>query len=58
MTVDLVLEIYRAHLSNPCALDTISQQMLTLNLMPPEEFDRYWDEPKKEEKSEGKKNMT
>lgn len=49
MTVNLLMEVYRAHLSNPCALDTFSQQMQTLNLMSPEEFDRYWDEPTKTE---------
>lgn len=49
MAVDLLMEIYRAHLNNPCALDTFSQQMRTLNLMSPEEFDRYWDEPIKDE---------
>ncbi len=49
MTVDLLMEIYRAHLSNPCALDVFSQQMGSLNLMSPEEFDRYWDEPSEEE---------
>jgi hypothetical protein len=49
MTVDLLMEIYRAHLSNPCALDTFSQQMRTLNLMSPEEFDKYWDEPVEDE---------
>jgi hypothetical protein len=45
MAVDLLIEIYRAHLSNPCAMDTFSQQMRNLELMTPEEFDRYWDEP-------------
>jgi hypothetical protein len=45
MTVNLLMEVYRAHMSNPCALDTFSQQMQTLNLMSPQEFDRYWDEP-------------
>jgi len=44
MTVDLLMEIYRAHLSNPCALDTFSQQMRSLDLMLPEEFDKYWDD--------------
>jgi hypothetical protein len=51
MAVDMLMEVYRAHLSNPCALDMFSQQMRTLNLMTPEEFDRYWDEPIKEEAS-------
>jgi hypothetical protein len=45
MTVNLLMEVYRAHMSNPCALDTFSQQLQTLNLMMPDEFDRYWDEP-------------
>jgi hypothetical protein len=44
MAVDLLMEIYRAHLSNPCALDMFSQQMQSLNLMSPQEFDSYWDE--------------
>jgi hypothetical protein len=45
MAVDLLMEIYRAHLNNPCALDAFSQQLKSLNIMSPEEFDRYWDEP-------------
>jgi hypothetical protein len=49
MAVDMLMEVYRAHLSNPCALDMFSQQMRTLNLMSPQEFDRYWDEPLKED---------
>jgi hypothetical protein len=48
MTVDLLMEVYRAHLNNPCALDAFSLQLRNLNLMSPEEFDRYWDEPIKE----------
>ena len=47
MAVDLLMEIYRAHLNNPCALDAFSQQLRSLNLMSPEEFDKYWDEPTK-----------
>ena len=46
MAVDLLIEVYRAHLNNPCALDTFSQQLRSLNLMSPQEFDKYWDEPK------------
>jgi hypothetical protein len=55
MTVDLLMEIYRAHLNNPCALDAFSQQLRSLNLMLPEEFDKYWDEPAK--KPENKRKM-
>ena len=47
MAVDLLMEIYRAHLNNPCALDAFSQQLKSLNMMSPEEFDKYWDEPTK-----------
>lgn len=47
MTVDLLMEIYRAHLNNPCALDAFSQQLKSLNIMSPQEFDKYWDEPAK-----------
>ncbi len=53
MAVDLLMEIYRAHLNNPCALDAFSQQLRSLNLMSPEEFDKYWDEPEK--KTENKR---
>jgi hypothetical protein len=47
MAVDLLIEIYHAHLNNPCALDAFSQQLRSLNIMTPEEFDKYWDEPTK-----------
>ena len=54
MAVDLLMEIYRAHLNNPCALDAFSQQLRSLNLMLPEEFDKYWDEPEKTSQTEHK----
>jgi hypothetical protein len=44
MAVDLLIEIYHAHLNNPCALDAFSQQLRSLNIMEPDEFDKYWDE--------------
>jgi hypothetical protein len=47
MAIDLLIEIYRAHLNNRCALDAFSQQLRSLNIMEPEEFDKYWDEPAK-----------
>ena len=53
MAVDLLMEVYRAHLSNPCALDAFSQQLASLNLMSPEEFDKYWDEPAKPQPAKG-----
>ncbi|MCW4030656.1 MAG: hypothetical protein NWE92_13555 [Candidatus Bathyarchaeota archaeon] len=45
MAVDLLMEIYRAYLSNPCTLDMFSQQLQNAQLMDPKEFDAYWDEP-------------
>ena len=47
MAIDLLIQIYQAHLSNPCALDSFSLQLRNANLMAPDEFDRYWDEPQK-----------
>ena len=47
MAINLLTEVYRAHLNNPCALDAFSQQLKSLNIMSPEEFDKYWDEPAK-----------
>ena len=47
MAINLLIEVYRAHLNNPCALDAFSQQLKSLNIMLPEEFDKYWDEPTK-----------
>ena len=47
MAINLLIEVYHAHLNNRCALDAFSQQLQSLNIMPPEEFDRYWDEPAK-----------
>ncbi len=47
MAINLLIEVYRAHLNNPCALDTFSQQLKSIDMMSPEEFDKYWDEPSK-----------
>ncbi|TFH24616.1 hypothetical protein E4G67_01815 [Candidatus Bathyarchaeota archaeon] len=54
MAVDLLIEIYHAHLNNPCSLDSFSQQLRSLNVMSPEEFDKYWDEPLKIQESNHK----
>jgi hypothetical protein len=54
MAIDLLIEIYRAYLNNPCALDSFSQQLASLNIMTPEEFDKYWDEPAKTLRAIGK----
>jgi hypothetical protein len=54
MAIDLLIEIYHAHLNNPCSLDVFSQQLRSLNVMSPEEFDKYWDEPLKTQESKSK----
>ncbi len=54
MAVDLLMEVYRAHLNDPCALDAFSQQLRNLNLMTPQGFDMYWDEPSKHKSSKKK----
>jgi hypothetical protein len=46
MAVEMVIEVYRAYLSDPCALDKFSLQLQNANLMTPEEFEQYWDERK------------
>lgn len=47
MAINLLIEVYHAHLNNPCALDAFSQQLKSLDIMAPGEFDLYWDEPAK-----------
>jgi len=47
MAVNLLIEVYHAHLNNRCALDAFSQQLKSIDIMAPEEFDKYWDEPLK-----------
>ena len=54
MAINLLIEIYHAHLNNPCALDAFSQQLKSLDIMSPEEFDKYWDEPTKVKAEKGK----
>jgi hypothetical protein len=47
MAINLLIEVYHAHLNNPCALDAFSQQLKSLDIMSPEEFDKYLDENSK-----------
>jgi hypothetical protein len=55
MAVDLLIEVYHAHLSNRCALDLFSQQLQRADIMPPNEFDAYWDGPNEPMPSKAKK---
>lgn len=52
MAVNLIIEVYRAHMNNPCTLDAFSLQLANQNIMTPEEFDKVWDDlpPRKENK--------
>ncbi len=54
MAINLLIEVYHAHLNNRCALDAFSQQLSSLDIMPPEEFDKYWDEPSKPQETKRK----
>ncbi len=54
MAINLLIEIYHAHLNNPCALDAFSQQLRSIDIMVPEEFDKYWDEPLKTQETKQK----
>ena len=55
MAINLLIEVYHAHLNNRCALDAFSQQLRSLDIMSPEEFDKYWDEPIKPRSKEQSK---
>lgn len=55
MAVEIIIEVYRAHMSDPCALDKFSQQLQIANLMTPEEFEQYWDEEERPKKVKQKK---
>jgi hypothetical protein len=39
MTVVLLLEVYRAHLRDPCARDVFRRTLASSNIMSPEEFE-------------------
>jgi hypothetical protein len=45
MTISMLIAVYRAHLSEPCARDAFRQRMRTLDLMSPEAFEKTWDTP-------------
>ncbi len=57
MAIDILVEVYHAHLNNRCALDSFSQQLKSLDIMSPEVFDRYWDEQPKPAETGTKKKI-
>ena len=54
MALNLLIEVYHAHLNNRCALDVFSQQLQNLDIMSPEEFDKCWDEPSKPQEAKSR----
>ena len=51
IAINLIIDIYHAYLNNPCALDTFSQQLASLDILSPEEFDKNLDEMPKKKKN-------
>ncbi len=46
MATSLLVSVYRAHLSEPCARDAFRQKLANSPIMSPEEFDRELDIPR------------
>jgi hypothetical protein len=42
MTIALLIEVYRAYMSEPCARDAFRQKVATSDFMTPEAFDKRW----------------
>jgi hypothetical protein len=47
MTISLLIAVYRAYVSEPCARDAFRQRISTSDFMSPEEFEKEWDTPSK-----------
>jgi hypothetical protein len=45
MTISLLIEVYRAYVSEPCARDAFRQRIATSDFMSPEAFEKEWDIP-------------
>ena len=45
MTISLLIAVYRAHLSEPCARDAFMQKIAKSDFMSPDEFEKAWDVP-------------
>ena len=43
MTIALLIEVYRAYTSEPCARDAFRQKIATSDFMTPEDFEKKWD---------------
>jgi hypothetical protein len=42
MTITLLIEVYRAYTTEPCARDAFRQKVATSDFMTPEAFDQKW----------------
>lgn len=42
MTISLLIEVYRAYISEPCARDAFRQRVAISNFMSPEAFEKEW----------------
>ncbi len=45
MTISLLIAVYRAHMSEPCARDAFLQKIAASDFMSPDEFEKTWDVP-------------
>ena len=43
MSVSILIAVFHAHVSEPCARDALAQRLANANMMSPEEFDKVWD---------------
>jgi hypothetical protein len=43
MTISLLIEVYQAYVSEPCARDAFRQRIATSDFMSPEAFEKKWD---------------
>jgi hypothetical protein len=57
MAVVLIMEVFRAHLRDPCARDNFQHTLATANLMSPEEFEKGNEELSKKNPKASKKKL-
>ncbi len=51
MTISLLIAVYRAYVSEPCARDAFRQRIATSDFMSPQDFEKEWDtKPSKSER--------
>ena len=55
MAVYLLIAVYRAHLSEPCARDAFRQRLANSDIMSPEEFEKFCE--KDQDKAPSKRNQ-